>query len=73
MKFHSALLAGALAFGVVAHGSALARAADEIYYGKYQTRGACVDAGVDVEAHPGWTRYECRETPDGKWKLYLQS
>ncbi|RDI69185.1 hypothetical protein [Nocardia pseudobrasiliensis] len=70
MTTRIALAVFALAFGALLGGGARALA-DDVRYGTYDNRAACEARGADTEAHPGWTRYECRPVSVRGWELYL--
>ncbi|WP_157777833.1 hypothetical protein [Nocardia terpenica] len=59
-----------LAVGVLIGGGAHALA-DDVHYGIYADRGTCESEGANVDAHPGWTHYECRPVPGKSWELVL--
>ncbi|MGY2061832.1 hypothetical protein ACW9HQ_43735 [Nocardia gipuzkoensis] len=70
------VVAGSVAFGIVAAGAGLAAAEEIQVEGNYATEAGCnTDApGVELAKDNGkYTHYQCRQGNDGLWYLYLSN
>lgn len=65
------LVGAALAAGVVAAGSGIANAYDQVFVGNYGTLAGCEAEGSNIGAHPDWSQYRCDQVGPESFDLWL--